>query len=56
MGRADEIRRSEGSADAQQYACGNCGVPLGDRYDACPECDSTAIVELDEILDSEFRA
>ena len=54
MGRADEIRRADEPATGQ-YACEECGVPLGERYETCPECSSAAIVALDDVIDPEFR-
>ncbi|EMA44003.1 hypothetical protein [Halococcus saccharolyticus] len=56
MTRADDLRRERDAEnrDQDRYACENCGLAL-ETEDACPECGSTSIVPMAEIINPEFR-
>jgi len=57
MTRADDLRRGHDYEDQDQdrYACKDCGLPLKTDEEMCPECGSTNIVPIADIINPEFR-
>jgi rubrerythrin len=56
MSLVDDVRRegaSEGGRSGQ-YACRDCGSPLGCEYERCPECGSTDVAPIEEVIAPEF--